>query len=144
MQKLGDEFAAETGIGVKVHQMPWASYQDQVFLNFGNKQTDFDIVVGDSQWMGRGAMRGLYLELTDWLPQHVDISCMHPMAQRYLMEYPAGCGLALRQGGLTALRSLSGRSLLGLAGNHVGDREAGGAVELEDAGLLLSDLLGML
>ena len=64
MQKLGDEFAAETGIGVKVHQMPWASYQDQVFLNFGNKQTDFDIVVGDSQWMGRGAMRGLYLELS--------------------------------------------------------------------------------
>ena len=26
LQKLGDEFAAETGIGVKVHQMPWASY----------------------------------------------------------------------------------------------------------------------
>jgi len=92
LQKLGDEFAAETGIGVKVHQIPWASYQDQVFLNFGNKQTDFDIVVGDSQWMGRGAMRGLYLELTDWLPQNVDISAIHPMAQRYLMEYPGGSG----------------------------------------------------
>ena len=52
LQKLGDEFAAETGIAVEVHQIPWASYQDQVFLNFGNRQTDFDIVVGDSQWIG--------------------------------------------------------------------------------------------
>jgi multiple sugar transport system substrate-binding protein len=63
-----------------------------VFLDFGNKQTDFDIVVGDSQWMGRGATRGLYLELTDWLPKQIDISAIHPMAQRYLMEYPAGSG----------------------------------------------------
>ena len=92
LQTLGDEFTAETGIAVKVHQIPWASYQDQVFLNFGNKQTDFDIVVGDSQWMGRGATRGLYLELTDWMPQAVDIATIHPMAKRYLMEYPAGSG----------------------------------------------------
>ena len=92
LQKLGDEFAAETGIAVSVHQIPWASYQDQVFLNFGNRQTDFDIVVGDSQWIGRGATRGLYLELTDWLPQHVDIEAIHPLARRFLMEYPPGSG----------------------------------------------------
>ena len=92
LQELGNEFAAETGIAVKVHQIPWASYQDQVFLNFGNKQTDFDIVVGDSQWIGRGASRGLYLELSDWLPQHVDIASIHPLAKRYLMEYPPGSG----------------------------------------------------
>ena len=92
LQKLGDEFAAETGIAVEVHQIPWASYQDQVFLNFGNRQTDFDIVVGDSQWIGRGATRGLYLELTDWLPQHVDIEAIHPLARRFLMEYPSGSG----------------------------------------------------
>ena len=53
LQELGDEFTEQTGIGVEVHQIPWLSYQDQVFLNFGNKQTDFDIVIGDSQWIGR-------------------------------------------------------------------------------------------
>lgn len=57
LQALGKEFQQETGIGVKVHQIPWPSYQEQVFLNFGNKQTDFDVVVGDSQWIGRGAPR---------------------------------------------------------------------------------------
>ena len=58
LQELGNEFAKETGIAVEVHQIPWPSYQDQVFLNFGNKQTDFDIVIGDSQWIGRGATKG--------------------------------------------------------------------------------------
>ena len=92
LQELGHEFAKETGIAVEVHQIPWPSYQDQVFLNFGNKQTDFDIVIGDSQWIGRGATKGLYLELTDWLPEAVDISTIHPRAARYLCEYPAGSG----------------------------------------------------
>src|SRR5215831_16783195 len=51
LQTLGEDFKKETGIAVNVHQIPWSSYQDQVFLNFANPQTDFDIVVGDSQWM---------------------------------------------------------------------------------------------
>ena len=92
LQELGDEFADETGIAVEVHQIPWPSYQDQVFLNFGNKQTDFDIVIGDSQWIGRGASKGLYLELTDWLPEAVDLATIHPQAARYLCEYPSGSG----------------------------------------------------
>lgn len=92
LQDLAQDFTAETGIAVKVHQIPWPSYHDQVFLNFGNKQTDFDIVIGDSQWIGRGATKGLYLELTDWLPQAVDISTIHPRAARYLCEYPSGSG----------------------------------------------------
>jgi multiple sugar transport system substrate-binding protein len=92
LQELGKEFEQETGIAVRVHQIPWPSYQDQVFLNFGNKQTDFDMVVGDSQWIGRGATKGLYLELTDWLPTAVDLSTIHPRAARYLCEYPPGSG----------------------------------------------------
>ena len=90
LQELGHEFAQETGIAVEVYQIPWPAYQDQVFLNFGNKQTDFDIVVGDSQWIGRGATKGLYLELTDWLPEALDLSAIHPRAARYLCEYPPG------------------------------------------------------
>ena len=92
LQELGNKFEQETGITVKVHQIPWPSYQDQVFLNFGNKTTDFDIVIGDSQWIGRGATRGLYLDLTDWLPSATDMSKIHPRAARYLCEYPPDSG----------------------------------------------------
>ena len=83
LQELGNEFEKETGIAVKVEQIPWASYQDKVFKNFGNKQTDFDIVVGDSQWIGVGAVDGLYLELTDWLPTAVDMTTVHPQAKAF-------------------------------------------------------------
>jgi multiple sugar transport system substrate-binding protein len=90
LQQLGDEYAKQTGVAVTVHQIPWGAYQDQVFLNFGNEKTDFDIVVGDSQWLGRGATKGLYVDLTEWLPKAVDLKTVHPAAIRYLCEYPAG------------------------------------------------------
>jgi multiple sugar transport system substrate-binding protein len=92
LQELGQEYEKATGVAVKVHQIPWSNYQDQVFLNFGNKTTSFDIVVGDSQWLGRGATSKLYLDLTDWLPTVVDIKTIHPQALRYLCEYPGGSG----------------------------------------------------
>src|SRR4051812_5070825 len=43
LQELGQEYEKETGVAIKVHQIPWSNYQDQVFLNFGNKTTSFDI-----------------------------------------------------------------------------------------------------
>ncbi len=92
LQELGDEFAAETGIAVNVQQIPLSSYQDKVFLEFGNSRTAFDVVIGDSQWIGRGATKGLYEDLTDWLPTVVDLDTIHPRAARYLCEYPSGSG----------------------------------------------------
>lgn len=90
LQELGREFEKETGIEVVVEQIPLGSYQEKVFLEFGASRTRFDIVIGDSQWIGRGATKGLYLELTDWLPTVVDLATIHPRAAKYLCEYPAG------------------------------------------------------
>ena len=90
--ELSKEFTDETGIKVNLHLINWGSYQDQVFLEFGNKQTAFDIVVGDSQWLGKGATEGLYVDITKWLPTVMDISKIHPQARKYLCEYPTGSG----------------------------------------------------
>jgi len=92
LQELSAEFTAETGIAVEVKQIPWPDYQNQVFLEFGNPETAFDLVVGDSQWIGYGAERGLYLELTDWMEENVDVDALHPKAAKYLCEYPTGSG----------------------------------------------------
>ena len=88
MQELAKEF--DPKVTVKVHQIPWANFQDQVFQEFGKPKTAFDIVVGDSQWLGRGATRGLYVDLSDWLPKGVKVDGLHPMALKYLSEYPSG------------------------------------------------------
>ena len=92
LQNVGNEYEKRTGTAVRVHQVPWDDYEKEVFLNFGSKQTDFDIVVGDSQWIGRGATKGFYVDLTDWLKQTVDLTTIHPLSLRYLCEYPTGSG----------------------------------------------------
>jgi len=92
LQELAREFARQENVDVIVHQIPWASFQDQVFQEFGKSQTSFDIVVGDSQWLGRGATKGLYVDLTAWLPSAVAIDSLHPVALKYLAEYPTGSG----------------------------------------------------
>jgi multiple sugar transport system substrate-binding protein len=92
LQELADEFRAETGIPVSVRQIPLNSYQDMVFREFAANETEFDVVIGDSQWIGRGATKGLYEELTDWLPTVVDLATIHARAARYLCEYPEGSG----------------------------------------------------
>lgn len=92
LQELANEFGSKENVTVKVHQIPWASFQDQVFQEFGKQQTAFDIVVGDSQWLGRGATTGLYVDLTSWLPTAVDLKSLHPLALSYLGEYPTGSG----------------------------------------------------
>ena len=92
LQELGEEFEKETGIEVVVHQIPWSDFEKEVFMDFGNPKPSFDVVVGDSQWIGVGATDGFYLELTDWLPGAVDMDKVHPRAAKYLCEYPTGSG----------------------------------------------------
>jgi len=75
LQALAEEFGRKENVTVKVHQIPWSSFQDQVFQEFGKPTTAFDIVVGDSQWLGRGATKGLYLDLTAWLPSAAASCC---------------------------------------------------------------------
>jgi len=92
LQALAEDFGRKENVTVKVHQIPWSSFQDQVFQEFGKPTTAFDIVVGDSQWLGRGATKGLYLDLTGWLPSAADVKALHPLALKYLAEYPTGSG----------------------------------------------------
>ena len=92
LDELAQEFTKETGIQVAVNQIPLASYQERVFQEFGGNETQFDIVIGDSQWIGRGATKGLYEELSAWLPTVVELDSIHPRAARYLCEYPEGSG----------------------------------------------------
>jgi len=90
LQQISDEFGRKENVTVRVHQIPWSSFQDQVFQEFGKAKTAFDIVVGDSQWLGRGATKELYVDLSTWLPTAVDIKALHPQAVKYLAEYPTG------------------------------------------------------
>lgn len=92
LQELSKDFTAETGIAVDVVQIPWPNFQDKVFTEFVGKSDLYDIVIGDSQWLGRNSVGGHYIDLTDWINENIDVDSIYGPAMTAFAEYPKGSG----------------------------------------------------
>lgn len=90
LQTLSEDFTAETGIAVDVVQIPWDKFQDKVFNSFVGKSELYDIVIGDSQWLGRNSVGGHYIDLTEWINENIDVTSIHELAMTAFAEYPKG------------------------------------------------------
>jgi len=64
--ELSKDFTQKTGIEVKFEFVPWTNFADRMLneLNQGGKT--FDVLIGDSQWIGGGAVYGHYVKLNDF------------------------------------------------------------------------------
>lgn len=88
---LGRDYQAKTGVPVKVVKKSWdGAFGDATFAEFRNRDDNYDIIIGDSQWMGLGVVGGHYLELTDWMKENVDVAALDTSALRWYCEYPKG------------------------------------------------------
>ena len=92
LTELSKDFTAETGIEVDLVQISWSHFQDQVFTSFVGKSDRYDIVIGDSQWLGRNSVGGHYVELTDWINENIDVDSIYATAMEAFAEYPKGSG----------------------------------------------------
>jgi multiple sugar transport system substrate-binding protein len=92
LQELANEYTAEAGVAVTVATAPWPDFQTKAFLEFAAKGDAFDMVVGDSQWLGAGATGGHYVELTDFVREHRVDEIMVPATMAYYAEYPKDSG----------------------------------------------------
>ncbi|MDX2160019.1 MAG: extracellular solute-binding protein [bacterium] len=97
LQQIGNDYAAETGITVNIVQTPWGSYYDRVTTEWAAQGTAFDMVVGDSQWLGQAVTEGHYLDLTEFLTTPADngvsiADTVTPATLQYYGEYPSGSG----------------------------------------------------
>ena len=90
LQELSEDFTKETGVKVDVVQIPWPNFQDQVFTAFVGKSKRYDIVIGDSQWLGRNSVGGHYVDLTDWIGKNIDVDSIFGPAMTAFAEYPKG------------------------------------------------------
>jgi len=89
LAELGRIYQAETGVPVKVVKKSWdGAFSDAAFSEFRNRDDNYDIIIGDSQWMGLGVLGGHYLELTDWIKENIDTKDMEPAALKWYCEYP--------------------------------------------------------
>ncbi len=90
LEELSKDFTAETNIPVNIVKIPWGSFQDKVFTAFVGKSDLYDIVIGDSQWLGRNSVGRHYLNLTDWINANIDIESIYVPAMTAFAEYPKG------------------------------------------------------
>jgi len=90
LQQLCKEYQAATGIAVKVLQEPWGSFGDRFYTAMAAKGTEWDMVIGDSQWLGTGATSGQYVELTKFMNDNKLVNSVTPATLKYYGEYPTG------------------------------------------------------
>src|SRR5690606_31030893 len=92
LQQLVNEYTEETGVVVTVETTPWADFQTKAFTEFNAHGDAYDLVVGDSQWLGAGSTGGHYVELTDFFKKHNLNEVMAPATVKYYAEYPGNSG----------------------------------------------------
>jgi multiple sugar transport system substrate-binding protein len=92
LQELVNEYEAESGVKVTVETTPWSDFQTKAFTEFNAKGSAYDMVVGDSQWIGAASEAGHYVDLTDFFKQHNLTEVMAPATVKYYSEYPASSG----------------------------------------------------
>ena len=92
LQQIGNMYEQETGIKVNVVQEPWGTFGDRFFTEMAAKGDAWDMVVGDSQWLGQGATQGHYVDLTDFMVGNGIADSVTEATLTYYGEYPTGSG----------------------------------------------------
>ena len=70
LQELVNEYEKETGVKITVETTPWSDFQTKTFTEFNAHGDAYDLVVGNSQWLGAGSTGGHYVDLTDFFNKH--------------------------------------------------------------------------
>lgn len=84
-----------TGVKIKVVQKPWKAdgFPAAKQKEFNTNGTTYDIIIGDSQWLGQGVAGGHYEDLTDLVKGNPELfKDVAPAAMEYYCEYPKGAG----------------------------------------------------
>ena len=90
LQELVNDYTKETGVKVTVQTTPWPDFQTKAFTEFNAHGDAYDMVVGDSQWLGAGSTQGHYVDLTDFFNKNKLGDVMAPATVKYYAEYPGG------------------------------------------------------
>ena len=92
LQELGNMYEAETGVKITVETAPWPDFQTKAFTEFNAQGSAYDMVVGDSQWIGAGSTGGHYVDLTQFVKDNGVLDLMAPATIKFYSEYPANSG----------------------------------------------------
>ena len=92
LQELVNEYEAETGVKVTVETTPWGDFQTKAFTEFNAQGSAYDMIVGDSQWLGAASEAGHYVDLTQFVTDNKVLDLMAPATMKFYAEYPGNSG----------------------------------------------------
>src|SRR3954452_4933637 len=92
LQELVKDYEKQTGVKVTVETTPWPDFQTKAFREFAAKGDAYDLVVGDSQWLGAGSTGGHYADLTEFFKKNNLSKLMLPATVAGYAEYPPKSG----------------------------------------------------
>ena len=92
LQQVGNDYEEATGIKVTVVQTPWGDFYNRVGTEWAAQGTSFDMVVGDSQWVGQAVTQGHYVDMTEFMTSTGIAETVTPATLAYYGEYPQGSG----------------------------------------------------
>ena len=92
LQELVKDYQKETGVEVVVETTPWSDFQTKAFTEWNAHGDAYDMVVGDSQWLGAGSTAGHYVELTDFFKKNDVANKMAKATVVGYAEYPGKSG----------------------------------------------------
>ena len=91
LQELTKEFTAETGIDVNFEFVPWPNFADRMLNELNNKGKTFDLLIGDSQWIGAGAVYGHDVKLNDFFDKEgISMNDFSPATVYAYSTWPKG------------------------------------------------------
>ena len=64
--ELSKDFEKESSVKMNFEFVPWPNFADRMLNELNNKGKTFDLLIGDSQWIGSGAVYGHYVKLNDF------------------------------------------------------------------------------
>jgi multiple sugar transport system substrate-binding protein len=87
LQELVNEYTKETGVTVTVQTTPWGDFQTKTFAELNAHGDAYDLVVGDSQWLGAATTGGHYVDLTDFVTKNGVDKSFVPATLKYFSQY---------------------------------------------------------
>ena len=87
LQELVNEYTEETGVIVNVETTPWGDFQTKTFAELNAQGDAYDMVVGDSQWLGAASTAGHYVDLTSFIQENGVDETFVPATLQYYSLY---------------------------------------------------------
>ncbi len=89
MPEITKDFTERTGINVVFKKLPTDKWEQEFFNNVCSADPDYDLFVGDSQWIGHGAENNCYEELTDFVKKNKVVGRFVDFSVKSYGEFPA-------------------------------------------------------